>query len=54
MWNIAFKKRKIIKIFMLPILKKNLIMGVAAAEEINIEDIVMSGEFIKQQAHELE
>ena len=34
---------------MLPILKKNLIRGVATAEKINTEDAVTSGEFKKQK-----
>ena len=33
--------------------EENLIRGVAAAETINIEDTVMSGEFKKQRAQEL-
>ena len=32
--------------------EENLIRGVAAAETINIEDTVMSGEFKKQRAQE--
>ena len=53
MWNIVLKKWRIVWVFMLPILKKNLISGVAGAETINTENTVTSGEFKKQKVKEL-
>ena len=51
MWNVALEKRKMVWVFILPILKKA--SSVAAAERINTEDTVTSGEFKKQKSQEL-
>ena len=53
MWNVALKKRKIVLGFYVANSEESLITGVAAAETINTEDTVMSGEFKKQKAQEL-
>ena len=59
MWKDTLKKRKIVWVFMLPILKKlpihNKISsgGVAAADAINTEDTILSREFKKQKTQEL-
>ena len=52
MWNVALEKKKIVWVFMLANLKKTLIKGVGAAEAINTENTVTSGEFKKQKAQE--
>ena len=44
MWNVALEKKKIVSVFMLTILKKNLMKGFARAETINTEDTATSVE----------
>ena len=52
MWNIALEKKKIVWVFVVNS-EENLIRGVSAAETINTEDVLTSGEFKNQRAQEL-